>query len=806
MKLLRTIKRIGGGENPSLAIDLTRFRSVYESERINKTSAFTLAEMMVVMLILSVILAAMAPVMTTRYKSKPNDSSPWKYEANNRLNAYFGGPNSIAMIGQNEFQSTDNKAKLLIKLDNADADYNFLAFKRGDNNLGRLYINNDGGLMFGSTTGRLGANANSVGRRSEASGVNATAFGSVAKANKDAATAVGSSVTASGVSSLAVGTSSNATADNSIAIGNAANGSGASAVAIGQSLTGSGANSVTIGQSSTGSGASSIAIGNTATGSGTSSISLGANSIASATNSIAIGDNAKVEDLSTTILSNGAIAIGQGAQAKAERAIAIGNRTYVADGKLSTGSIAIGATDGGVTGEGSIAIGDNAKARGSIYKDGHASVISIGKNASAEGYHTIAIGENAKANGYSNKYSSYGSAFGDYNSDWGFSSIAIGANANAIVYCKSVSGPAAGYKSSYKTNAIAIGADAKANAAEAMAIGINAEADANSPGSIAIGVNAKANTPKTEEGIDGYSVAIGTNAQATGSYSIAIGSDTGGSNSRGNDWTQASGTNSIAIGHKAFVRGNNNIGIGANACKYATGANKICIGSMGPGGGTHNNWASDNVERIFIGGRSRFNGETSVLEIHNETSRYNVDSGGQSANNPEPTVVINGNLLVRGFLATGLQEHNSNYLAESGATKVVRDNHKGWELQWTGPSLQIPDKVYQHGYVYSDRRLKYVGKENKSGLDKIRQLKVFNYTFKKDAKKEPHVGIIAQDLQKVFPNAVKKGADGFLTIRMEDMFYAVINAIKELDAKYQAQEKRINELEKRIEKLEAKVK
>ena len=83
------------------------------------------------------------------------------------------------------------------------------------------------------------------------------------------------------------------------------------------------------------------------------------------------------------------------------------------------------------------------------------------------------------------------------------------------------------------------------------------------------------------------------------------------------------------------------------------------------------------------------------------------------------------------------------------------------------------------------------------------QLKIFNFTYKKDPTKEPHVGVIAQDLQKVFPNAVKKGADGFLTIRMEDMFYAVINAIKELDAKYQAQEKRIDALEKRIEKLEA---
>ena len=98
-------------------------------------------------------------------------------------------------------------------------------------------------------------------------------------------------------------------------------------------------------------------------------------------------------------------------------------------------------------------------------------------------------------------------------------------------------------------------------------------------------------------------------------------------------------------------------------------------------------------------------------------------------------------------------------------------------------------------------------------MEKIRQLKVFNYTFKKDKSKTPHVGVIAQDLQKVFPDAVKEGKDGFLLIRMEDMFFAMINSIKELDLKYEAQEKRINELETqlkkqntRLEKLEAKIK
>jgi phage shock protein A len=113
----------------------------------------------------------------------------------------------------------------------------------------------------------------------------------------------------------------------------------------------------------------------------------------------------------------------------------------------------------------------------------------------------------------------------------------------------------------------------------------------------------------------------------------------------------------------------------------------------------------------------------------------------------------------------------------------------------------------------SDRRLKNVGKAFKAGLDEIKKLEVFHYTFKKDPDKTPRVGVMAQDLQKIFPDAVFKGEDGFLRIRMEDMFYAVVNAIKELADKVVAHDKRIEELAKqneelisKINKLEARVK
>ena len=123
--------------------------------------------------------------------------------------------------------------------------------------------------------------------------------------------------------------------------------------------------------------------------------------------------------------------------------------------------------------------------------------------------------------------------------------------------------------------------------------------------------------------------------------------------------------------------------------------------------------------------------------------------------------------------------------------------------------------------------MKNVGEVYKGGLAELKKLELFHYTYKEDKEKVPHVGVIAQDLQKVFPDAVIKGEDGFLRIRIEDMFYAVINAVKELDSKITAlseqiksnldltaklqqkvfaQEKQIAELEKRVAKLEKAMK
>mgnify|MGYP004552743367 CR=1 FL=1 len=85
--------------------------------------------------------------------------------------------------------------------------------------------------------------------------------------------------------------------------------------------------------------------------------------------------------------------------------------------------------------------------------------------------------------------------------------------------------------------------------------------------------------------------------------------------------------------------------------------------------------------------------------------------------------------------------------------------------------------------LVSDIRLKNVGEKFTGGLAEIKKLNVYNYTFKNDPNKLPQVGVIAQDLKMVFPNAVTKGEDGYYKIRWDEMLYSAINAVKELNTK-----------------------
>lgn len=295
-------------------------------------------------------------------------------------------------------------------------------------------------------------------------------------------------------------------------------------------------------------------------------------------------------------------------------------------------------------------------------------------------------------------------------------------------------------------NCIFIGNDAEATKSNGIALGAGAEA--NSSSSVAIGHLART----VESASGGENIAIGLRANAKHSGSIVIGADTADNNDGvgskdviaiGRN-AKAYGDNSIAIGHNAQAQGatskDNTIAIGLNAS--ASGNNAVAIGAGA---------VADADNKIVLGTKDSIVYIPGQLRLKKDRIVYKIAPTGNNDGSVTASVV--------------------ELLPADGTS--------------------------------SDRRLKNVGEVFTGGLEQIKKLEVFNYTFKKDTEKTPRVGVMAQDLQKIFPNAVFKGEDGFLRIRMEDMFYALVNAVKELDAKVQMiVDKNIAGLKKQIADLE----
>ena len=85
----------------------------------------------------------------------------------------------------------------------------------------------------------------------------------------------------------------------------------------------------------------------------------------------------------------------------------------------------------------------------------------------------------------------------------------------------------------------------------------------------------------------------------------------------------------------------------------------------------------------------------------------------------------------------------------------------------------------------SDRRLKDIGANYDKGLNEIVKLQPIEYKYKENNARDlpsegTKIGFIAQEVQKVFPEAVSEAKDGYLDLSLHAVNVAVVNAIKEL--------------------------
>lgn len=312
--------------------------------------------------------------------------------------------------------------------------------------------------------------------------------------------------------------------------------------------------------------------------------------------------------------------------------------------------------------------------------------------------------------------------------------------------------------------------------------------------SVAIGYKAAANTDSVTigNGADGneYGVAIGSNSNTRHKNSVAIGyrAQTSGENAvaiGGSQWGTEAGERSVAIGFGAGARYNNSIAIGANAS--VMGENSIAIGNNATAHYKNTVVLGDSNTTVFIPGNLVVNHAALIGRAAGRNDNlyfrpYAQEDGRHFA-------VLN---------AGDWKGEDSNLSMVQDDTNtdklVVRVGPYSTQTEWwrrdykdnnrTHINFEDPTKGNNpKSHRQSDIRLKNVGEPFTAGLNELEKLNFYHFTFKKDKDQVPQVGVMAQDLQKVFPQAVSKDDGGWLTIRWDEMFYAAINAIKELNTK-----------------------
>jgi hypothetical protein len=100
--------------------------------------------------------------------------------------------------------------------------------------------------------------------------------------------------------------------------------------------------------------------------------------------------------------------------------------------------------------------------------------------------------------------------------------------------------------------------------------------------------------------------------------------------------------------------------------------------------------------------------------------------------------------------------------------------------------------------INSDERLKDNIQPLGSTLNKLHQIEGKTYSFKKDEEHTPKIGVLAQEVQAVFPELVTEGADGILSVNYQGLVPVLINAINEQEVKMSEQDAKIAALEEMV--------
>ena len=107
--------------------------------------------------------------------------------------------------------------------------------------------------------------------------------------------------------------------------------------------------------------------------------------------------------------------------------------------------------------------------------------------------------------------------------------------------------------------------------------------------------------------------------------------------------------------------------------------------------------------------------------------------------------------------------------------------------------------------INSDARLKANIISLGSTLSKLLQIDGKSYTMKKDESEKQKIGLLAQDIEKVFPELVSE-SHGIKSVNYQGLVPVLINALKEQDAMMKEQDNRLSKQQSEIDELKTMLK
>ncbi len=310
-----------------------------------------------------------------------------------------------------------------------------------------------------------------------------------------------------------------------------------------------------------------------------------------------------------------------------------------------------------------------------------------------------------------------------------------------------------------------------------------------------------------------YAIAMGALITASGDRSTAMGNVTmasGYSSTAFGANTIASGDYSTSIGNVTTASGIFSTAMGLDT--KAEAYNATTFGRYNVGGGTPGSWIP--TDKLFEVG----NGTGDLNRANAFTILKNGNTGIGTAT-PNYTLSVNGTINLNEDIGTGiaLRVNNSEAIwydgtffswGFGGQANFFADN-VGIGFSAPNVALDVNGSIEYTGTItdVSDIRLKENFMPIKNVLERLQKINAYSYNMINDETKKREYGVIAQELQKVFPEMVSvvDTEKGYLGVSYIQLIPIILEAIKEQNKKiedlklklesYKSLEKRINALE-----------